>query len=535
MSLESVITIEGKVVARPSDTKNAELSTGEIEIELINCTIESLAQSLPFAVSTQDETREDLTLSYRFLDLRKKCLHTNIMLRSQIIKEIRHLMHNEGFTEFQTPILTASSPEGARDFLVPSRLHKGHFYALPQAPQQFKQLLMIAGFDKYFQIAPCFRDEDARADRSPGEFYQLDIEMSFVTQDEIFTMLEQILFSIFSKFSSYKITKPPFPRIPYQVAMLEYGSDKPDLRNPLKILEATHFLKDCVIFADNIKNGHVARCIKISNGDILSRKFFADATDYMIKEGAKGLAYIKFKDNEAPQGPLAKLLSQDTITNLATTLQVQNADVVFFLCDEPAITVGLSVKLRSYLGDVLKLVKNDCYEFCWITDFPFYEIDQHTKQLTFSHNPFSMPQGGMQSIQNANSVEEYLQIKAHQYDIVCNGIELSSGAIRNHQLDLLYAVFEVVGYSKDKVNESFAGMVKALQFGAPPHGGIAPGIDRIIMLLAQSKNLREVIAFPLNQQAQDLLVGAPSKVSKEQLDILGLELKKSPTDKNPLN
>ncbi len=527
ISLESVITIEGKVIPRPLATKNLELDTGEIEVELLSCKIESTAQQLPFSVSVQDDTKEDITLSYRFLDLRRKILHNKIMLRSEIIKEIRLLMHNEGFTEFQTPILTASSPEGARDFLVPSRLHKGHFYALPQAPQQFKQLLMIAGFDKYFQIAPCFRDEDARADRSPGEFYQLDIEMSFVTQEEIFAMLERILYSIFSKFSSYKITKPPFPRIPYQVAMLEYGSDKPDLRNPLKIEEATSVLKECSLFAENISNGHVARCIKVANTDSLSRKFFSDTTSFIMQEGAKGLAYIKFKDKEPPQGPLAKFLSQDAIESLCNRASIQNGDTIFFICDELEVVNSLMPKLRIYLAEAMNLIKKDCYEFCWITDFPFYEIDEQTKQLSCSHNPFSMPQGGIEAIKKAITKDEYLKIKAHQYDIVCNGIELSSGAIRNHQLDLLYAVFEVVGYSKDKVNESFPGMVKALQFGAPPHGGIAPGIDRIIMLLTQSKNLRETIAFPLNQQAQDLLVGAPSKVSKEQLDILGLELKKT--------
>jgi aspartyl-tRNA synthetase len=525
MSLESVITIEGKVVPRPIETKNAELSTGDIEIELVSCKIESIAQQLPFSISAQDDTKEEITLTYRFLDLRRKALHNKIMLRSEVIKEIRRLMHDEGFTEFQTPILTASSPEGARDFLVPSRLHKGHFYALPQAPQQFKQLLMIAGFDRYFQIAPCFRDEDARADRSPGEFYQLDIEMSFVTQEEIFTMLERILHSIFSKFSSYKITQTPFPRIPYHTSMLEYGSDKPDLRNPLKINDATPLLKDCTLFEDSISRGCLARCIKVSDTPALSRKFFSDATNFITQEGAKGLAYIKFKDQEPPQGPLAKFLTQDTIDNLCNATSSQNGDTIFFICDKPEVICSLMLKLRTYLAESLNLIKKDCYEFCWITDFPFYEIDEQTKQLAFSHNPFSMPQGGIEAIKQAKTKDEYLNIKAHQYDIVCNGIELSSGAIRNHQLELLYAVFEVVGYSKDKVNENFSGMVKALQFGAPPHGGIAPGIDRIVMLLTQSKNLREIIAFPLNQQAQDLLVGAPSKVSKEQLELLGLELK----------
>lgn len=525
ISLESVITIEGEVVLRPEETKNLDLSTGDIEVLLTSCTVESFAQQLPFAVNALEDTREDLTLSYRFLELRRKNLHNNIMLRSEIIQELRKLMHEAGFTEFQTPILTASSPEGARDFLVPSRLHKGHFYALPQAPQQFKQLLMMAGFDKYFQIAPCFRDEDARADRSPGEFYQLDIEMSFVDQEQIFATTEHIMHAVFSKFSTLQITTPPFPRIPYNLAMLEYGSDKPDLRNPLKIFDATPFLKTCAIFEESIKNGHLARGIKIECTDSLSRKFFTDAAEFIGVEGAKGLAYLRFKTNEPPQGPLAKFLTKETIQWLTHDIASKDGDAIFFLCDAVETVRSLSSKLRMYLAEKLNLIEQNCYKFCWITDFPFYELDSQTKKLAFSHNPFSMPQGGLASIKGAKSNEEYLNIKAYQYDIVCNGIELSSGAIRNHQLEVLYAAFEVVGYSKTEVNENFSGMVKALQFGAPPHGGIAPGLDRMVMLLTQSKNLRETIAFPLNQQAQDLLVGAPSKVTKEQLDILGIQIK----------
>lgn len=526
---ESVITIEGMVVARSADTTNKSMDTGEIEIVVNQYLVESEAEVLPLIVNAEHEAPEDTRLKYRFLDLRREKLHKNIMLRSNIISHLRRLMSTSGFTEFQTPILTASSPEGARDFLVPSRLHPGKFYALPQAPQQFKQMLMMSGFDKYFQIAPCFRDEDARADRSPGEFYQLDIEMSFVTQDDIFAAIEPIMFEIFSKFGKKDVSKPPFVRIPYTESMLKYGSDKPDLRNPIEINDVANVFKDSefTVFREAIKKGSVVRAIPAPGTATKSRKFFDDMIKFAIDEGASGLGYVQFTDNGEAKGPIAKFLSVDQLELLKKSAKISNGDAVFFSCAEESIASKLAGKVRTKLGNELELIKNDRFEFCWVTDFPFYEINEETKQIDFSHNPFSMPQGGLEILEKAKTKEELLAIKAFQYDIVCNGIELSSGAIRNHKPELMYKAFEIAGYSKEDVDKEFGGMIRAFKFGAPPHGGIAPGVDRIVMLIAETANIREVIAFPMNQQAEDLLMQAPSNVTEKQLCELNIMLSPS--------
>lgn len=531
---ESVITIEGIVVKRESETINTSISTGEIEIYASNYIVESEAEIVPLVVNAEQEVPEDIRLKYRFLDLRREKLHNNIMLRAKIIAEIRNLMTNRGFTEFQTPILTASSPEGARDFLVPSRLHPGKFYALPQAPQQFKQMLMMSGFDKYFQIAPCFRDEDARADRSPGEFYQLDIEMSFVTQDDIFNAIEPVMFEIFNKFGNKKVSKPPFIRIPYAEAMLKYGSDKPDLRNPIKITDVTAVFKDSnfSIFKDSIKNGSVVRATPAPKTSNKSRKFFNDMIKFAINEGAEGLGYIQFVEDGLAKGPIAKFLSNEQLVELKNITKTSSSDSIFFSCDKEEIAAKLAGKVRIKLGYELELIQNDRFEFCWITDFPFYELNEDTKKIDFSHNPFSMPQGGIEVFRETTTKEELLAIKAFQYDIICNGVELSSGAIRNHKPDLMYKAFEIAGYSNDEVDKKFGGMIRACKFGAPPHGGIAPGIDRIVMLIADTVNIREIIAFPMNQQAEDLLMNAPSYVDDKQLRELNILL--SPSVKSKL-
>ena len=526
---ESVITIEGMVVARSTDTTNKSMDTGEIEIAVNRYLVESEAEVLPLIVNSEHEAPEDTRLKYRFLDLRREKLHKNIMLRSNIISELRRLMSTSGFTEFQTPILTASSPEGARDFLVPSRLHPGKFYALPQAPQQFKQMLMMSGFDKYFQIAPCFRDEDARADRSPGEFYQLDIEMSFVTQDDIFAAIEPIMFEIFSKFGKKDVSKPPFVRIPYTESMLKYGSDKPDLRNPIEINDVANVFKDSEfsVFREAIKKGSVVRAIPAPGAATKSRKFFDDMIKFAIDEGPSGLGYVQFTDEGEAKGPIAKFLSVDQLALLKKSAKISNGDAVFFSCAEESTASKLAGKVRTKLGYELELITNDRFEFCWVTDFPFYEINEETKQIDFSHNPFSMPQGGLEILEKAKTKEELLAIKAFQYDIVCNGIELSSGAIRNHKPELMYKAFEIAGYSKEEVDTEFGGMIRAFKFGAPPHGGIAPGVDRIVMLIAETANIREVIAFPMNQQAEDLLMQAPSNVTEKQLRELNIMLSPS--------
>ena len=531
---ESVITVEGKVVARDKDNINNTIDTGEIEVLVTSYVLESEADMLPLSVNSEQEAPEDTRLKYRFLDLRREKLHNNIILRSNIIAEIRKYMTSQSFTEFQTPILTASSPEGARDFLVPSRLHPGKFYALPQAPQQFKQMLMMSGFDRYFQIAPCFRDEYSRADRSPGEFYQLDIEMSFVTQDDIFSTIEPLMFEIFSKFGKKKVSKFPFIRIPYTQSMLKYGNDKPDLRNPIEIVDVTNIFADSsfAVFKDNIQKGSVVRAIPGPKVATKSRKYFDDLTKFAIDEGASGLGYITFTEEAEAKGPIAKFLSKDQLDDLKKIAKIANGDALFFICAKELEASKLAGKIRTKLGVELELIYYNRFEFCWITDFPFYEFNEDTKKIDFSHNPFSMPQGEIEALEKAKTQEDLLGIKAFQYDIVCNGIELSSGAIRNHKPDLMYKAFEIAGYSKEAVDTKFGGMIRAFKYGAPPHGGIAPGIDRMVMLIADTVNIREVIAFPMNQQAEDLLMNAPNYADDKQLRELNIML--SPSVKNKL-
>jgi aspartyl-tRNA synthetase len=524
LRVESVVTVTGRVVARAQEAVNEHLDTGEIEVLADEYILESAAEMLPFQVNTDTDCPEDLRLTYRFLDLRRSVLHNNIILRSKIISEIRSLMTEQGFMEFQTPILTASSPEGARDFLVPSRMHPGKFYALPQAPQQFKQLLMVAGFDRYFQIAPCFRDEDARADRSPGEFYQLDIEMSYVTQDDIFSAIEPVMHKLFTKFSDKKVSDTPFIRIPYSEAMLKYGVDKPDLRNPIIIADATDIFRDSdfAIFKSSIAKGSIVRAIPAPKAANQPRSFFDSMIAYAISEGAGGLAYIQFDEAGEAKGPIAKFLNPEKLKELKSTAGISNGDAVFFACDIHTKAEKLAGKVRIHLGNQLDLLEKDCFKFCWITDFPFYEWNEERKAIDFSHNPFSMPQGGLEVLEQANTTEKLLGIKAFQYDIVCNGIELSSGAIRNHRPEIMYKAFDIAGYAPSVVDSKFGGMIRAFKFGAPPHGGIAPGVDRIVMLLAEEPNLREVIAFPMNQQAEDLLMGAPAFVEDKQMKELNI-------------
>ncbi len=515
-SLESVLTITGKVVKRTPETINPHLSTGEIEVQMHNVHIESAAAPLPLQVNSPTETSEEIRLKYRFLDLRRQKLHKNIMLRNQVIASIRRRMIEAGFMEFQTPILTASSPEGARDYLVPSRLHPGKFYALPQAPQQFKQLLMISGFDKYFQIAPCFRDEDARADRSPGEFYQLDMEMSFVTQEDVFQAIEPVLYGVFEEFKGAKTVSPaPFKRITYDEAMLHYGSDKPDLRNPLLIQDVTDVFRNSgfSVFSNNIAKGHVVRAIPAPQSASQPRSFFDKLNSWAQEQGAPGLGYITFEGKDA-KGPIAKFLNNDQLNLLREKARLKDNDSVFFVCSPVETAQKLSALARQKIGNELNLIKKDAFEFCWVVDFPMYEIDEKTGTIGFSHNPFSMPQGGLEALEN----KDPLTIKAFQYDIVCNGIELCSGAIRNHLPDLMEKAFAIAGYTRDDLEKKFGGMLKALTYGAPPHGGCAPGIDRIVMLLADEPNIREVIAFPMTQQAEDLLMGAPAVASAKQLE-----------------
>lgn len=529
LRLETVVRITGDCVKRSSDAINLELTTGEIEVVINNVDILGACNELPMPVFSDQEYSEDIRLKYRFLDLRRKKIHQNIILRSKVISFIRDLMREQGFLEFQTPILTASSPEGARDFLVPSRLNPGKFYALPQAPQQFKQLIMVAGFDKYFQIAPCFRDEDARADRSPGEFYQLDIEMSFVEQNDIFIILEKLMVDVFSKFSNKKILNKTFPRITYDDALLKYGSDKPDLRNPLLIFDVTDlFLSDEVkfdIFKKLIKSGSIVRAIKTKNTIDKPRSFFDNIDKWAKEQGASGLAYLTIEKNNniiSARGPVGKLFSEVALKQLMNNCEVEVGDSVFFACGIKSEVEKLAALARDKIGKELNLIDENIFAFCWVVDYPMFQIDALTKKIEFSHNPFSMPQGKLEDIDFNNP----LNIKAYQYDIVCNGIELSSGAIRNHVPELMYKLFAIAGYSKDHVDDKFSGMINALSYGAPPHGGIAPGIDRIVMLLANEKNIREVTMFPLNQSAQDLMMNAPSEVSDKQLKELNLKLVK---------
>ncbi len=527
-SLETVIKISGSVIERSSETINKNISTGEVEIKINEIDILGKTKELPMPVFSDQEYAEEIRLKYRFLDLRRKKIHENIILRSKVISFIRNEMQKLGFLEFQTPILTSSSPEGARDFLVPSRLNPGKFYALPQAPQQFKQLIMVSGFDKYFQIAPCFRDEDARADRSPGEFYQLDMEMSFVEQEDVFDVIETLFLKLFKKFSKKKILHEKFPRITYEDAMLKYGSDKPDLRNPLEISDLTNiFDREDVtfdIFKKLVKNGSIVRSIVTKNTKDKPRSFFDGIDKWAKEEGSSGLAYFTLEkgDKISAKGPVGKFFSENSLIEIMKQTSANISDTVFLSCGKKNDVEKILSTARNKIAEDLDLIDNETYSFCWIVDYPMYEIDETTKKIKFSHNPFSMPQGDIKNLDLSNP----LNIKAYQYDIVCNGIELSSGAIRNHVPDLMYKLFEIAGYSKNDVNTKFSGMINALSYGAPPHGGIAPGIDRIVMLLANEKNIREVTMFPMNQNAQDLMMNAPSAVSDEQLKELNLLTKK---------
>ena len=514
IKLESVICIDGEVRARGADRVNPEIPTGEIEVKATGVELLSEASEVPFPIFGNSEYPEEMRLKNRFLDLRREKLHANIVLRSQVIASLRRRMIDEGFTEFQTPILTASSPEGARDFLVASRIHHGKFYALPQAPQMFKQLLMVAGFDRYFQIAPCFRDEDARADRSPGEFYQLDFEMSFVTQQDVFGAIEPVLSGVFDEFSRGRsVTPPPFPRITYKDSMLKYGSDKPDLRNPIEISDVTEIFKDgsFAVFAKAIESGSVVRAIPAPEAGTRARSFFDSANQWSRDEGYAGLAYINFKGGEG--GGIAKNLGPERVAQLVAKMGLGPNDGVFFACDKPSTAAKLAGLVRTRVGTELGLIEQNAFKFCWIVDFPMYEWDEVEQRVIFSHNPFSMPQGEMEALETMNP----LDILAYQYDIVCNGIELSSGAIRNHKPEIMYKAFEIAGYDRSVVDEKFKGMITAFKYGAPPHGGSAPGVDRIVMLLADEPNIREVILFPMNQKAEDLMMGAPSYVSEKQL------------------
>ena len=520
--VETVVRFDGRVVARSAETVNPKLATGEIEVRATDMEILGEADVIPFQVARDDQAPEAMRLKYRFLDLRRDDLHKNIILRSQVIAEIRRYMTEHGFNEFQTPILTASSPEGARDYLVPSRLHPGKFYALPQAPQQFKQLLMVAGFDRYFQIAPCFRDEDARADRSPGEFYQLDVEMSFVEPDDIFAVIEGLLDDVFGKFSANEFSKPPFVRLPYREAMDRFGSDKPDLRNPLEMIDVTEHFRGCGFqaFAGTVEKGGVVRAIKAPKVAGKPRKFFDDLIKFAQENGAKGMAYIIWTE-EGEKSPIVKFLTPEIVAALKQAGKVEPGDALFFLADTKKTVQKIGGAVIPELGRQLGLIDPNVFKFCWIVDFPMFEEDEETGQIIFSHNPFSMPQGGMDALLNRNP----LDILAYQYDIVCNGIELSSGAIRNHRPDIMYKAFEIAGYDRSVVDEKFGGMINAFKLGAPPHGGIAPGVDRMVMLLTGSPNIREVIAFPFNQQAQDLMMNAPAEVSVKQLRELHIEVK----------
>jgi aspartyl-tRNA synthetase len=521
LPVESVVCVYGKIVLRSPETLNKKMETGEVELVIQELQVLSFCQQvLPLTVNSDQAFPEDTRLRYRFLDLRRHKMHQRIVLRSQVIASLRQRMIDQGFLEIQTPILTASSPEGARDYLVPSRLYPGKFYALPQAPQQFKQMLMASGFDKYFQIAPCFRDEDARSDRSPGEFYQLDFEMAFVTQDDVFKAIEPVLHGVFTQFGGCKtVTAAPFPRITYEDAMLVYGSDKPDLRNPLVIKDLSDFFRNssCEIFAKPVAQGHCVRAIKVARASDQSRKFFDDLNQWAQDQGMPGLGYISLKEG-ALKGPLVKFLSQEEQERFSHMMELVEGDVVFFVCQNKKIATELAGKLRTKLGQAFDLIEANVFAFCWVVDFPMYEWDEQLKKIVFSHNPFSMPQGGMEALCKIDPLE----IKAFQYDIVCNGVELSSGAIRNHLPEVMEKAFEIAGYSSQEFQEQFGGLLRAFEYGAPPHGGSAPGIDRIVMMLADEPNIREIIPFPMNQNAQDVLMGAPAVLSPERLQELHL-------------
>ena len=522
MRPESVVRVDGKVVARTPDTVNTNLSTGRIEIRITEIEILSQADELPIQVFGDQVYPEDMRLRYRFLDLRREKMHRNIMLRTQVIASIRRRMNDAGFTEFSTPILTASSPEGARDFLVPSRLHPGKFYALPQAPQQFKQLLMVAGFDRYFQIAPCFRDEDPRADRAPGEFYQLDVEMSFVEQEDVFQTMEPVIHGVFEEFANGRIiSASPFARIPYREALLKYGSDKPDLRNPIVIADVTEAFNgsNFQIFAKQVAAGSVVRAIPVTGGAGQPRSFFDKMNEWARGEGAAGLGYIIFADGEA-RGPVGKQLDADRLNAIRSATGAKDGDAVFFACAKEGAAAKLAGLARIKLGEDLDLLEKNALRFCWVVDYPMYEWNEDEKKIDFSHNPFSMPQGGLEALET----KDPLQVLAYQYDIVCNGIELCSGAIRNHRPDTMIKAFGIAGYPPDEVEKRFGGMLNAFKYGAPPHGGMAPGIDRMVMMLADEPNIREVILFPMNQRAEDPMMGAPSEVPPRHMRELSIRI-----------
>ncbi|MCC3777044.1 aspartate--tRNA ligase [Streptomyces sp. UNOB3_S3] len=522
LTKETVVRVDGKVTSRGADNVNPELPTGEVEIEVTAVEVLGAAEQIPFTINTEDGVNEERRLEYRFLDLRRERMHSNIMLRSAVISSIREKMTNLGFNEMATPILSATSPEGARDFLVPSRLHAGKFYALPQAPQQFKQLLMIAGFDRYFQIAPCFRDEDARADRSPGEFYQLDMEMSFVEQEDVFQVIEKVMTDLFEEFGNGRHVTSPFPRIPFRTAMLKYGSDKPDLRAKLELVDVTDVFEgsDFKAFA-----GKHVRALAVPDTGDQTRKFFDGLGDYAVEQGAKGLAWVRVGEGDVLSGPIAKFLTAENVKALVERLGLTPGHAVFFGAGEFDEVSKIMGAVRVEAAKRAGHFEENVFRFCWIVDFPMFEKNEETGEIEFSHNPFSMPQGGLTALET----KDPLDILAWQYDIVCNGTELSSGAIRNHEPDVMYKAFEIAGYSKDEVEKEFGGMLRAFKFGAPPHGGIAPGIDRIVMLLADEPNIRETIAFPLNGNAQDLLMGAPSEVDESRLKELHLSIRKPQT------
>ncbi len=527
--VESVVTVTGEVVRREPGTVNPRLPTGEVELRVNDLVVQSAAEVLPMQVAGDERFPEDIRLRYRFIDLRREKLHRNIVLRAQVIASIRRRMIERGFTEFQTPILTASSPEGARDFLVPARLHPGKFYALPQAPQQFKQLLMVAGFDRYFQIAPCFRDEASRADRSPGEFYQLDFEMSYVTQEDVFNTIEPVIAGVFQEFAGGRaVTEPPFVRIPYETAMLDFGSDKPDLRNPLRITDVTDNFAGSGfgLFARIAASGGVVRAIPAPGCAAQPRSFFDKLNEWARAEGAGGLGYVIF-EADGPKGPIARNLEPERAEAIRAACGLAAGDAVFFAAGKKDEAPKFAGSVRIRLGQELDLIEKNAFRFCWITDFPMYELNEETGQVDFSHNPFSMPQGGMEALET----QDPLTIKALQYDIVCNGVELSSGAIRNHRPDIMLRAFAIAGYGAEEVEARFGGMLNAFRYGAPPHGGSAPGIDRIVMLLADEPNIREVILFPLNQQGEDLMMGAPAPVSPERLRELSLRVELPPKPK----
>ena len=528
---ESVITVTGKVVMREAGTVNPRLPTGEIELQVADLIVQSAAEVLPMQVAGEERFPEDIRLKYRFIDLRRDKTHRNMVLRSQVITSIRRRMIDSGFLEYQTPILTASSPEGARDFLVPARLHPGKFYALPQAPQQFKQLLMVAGFDRYFQIAPCFRDEASRADRSPGEFYQLDFEMSYVTQEDVFNTIEPVIAGVFEEFADGRAVTPlPFPRIPFDTAMLEFGSDKPDLRNPIRISDVTqHYAGSGFgLFSKIAASGGIIRAIPAPGAATQPRSFFDKLNDWARAEGAGGLGYIVF-DAEGPKGPIARNLEADRAEAIRIASGAQAGDAVFFVAGKKETAEKFAGIVRTRLAEELSLSEKGAFRFCWVTDFPMFELNEETGLVDFSHNPFSMPQGELEAL----NTQDPLTIKAFQYDIVCNGIELSSGAIRNHRPDIMLRAFEIAGYKPEDVEARFGGMLNAFRYGAPPHGGSAPGIDRIVMLLADEPNIREVILFPLNQQGEDLLMGAPAEVTAARLKELSLKIDIPPPRPRP--